>query len=171
MCTPPSIQFYADLQLILKKKRVDVETIGMIYRSIDPYIRQFTASSKDAYQLITKFIDNYDAADNDQTGSETQTYGSTKMYEIHCKLLSQENVQLQNTLKQQRRIIDKQSTEIEHLKLQLSEFQCLVKEKNCEIRKLSSAVYNLEHANDEFVLELNEYHNIFQKREKQFEAE
>ena len=45
----PSDQFYLDLHSILRSKRIPVDEIGIIYRSIDPAICQSTISNKEAY--------------------------------------------------------------------------------------------------------------------------
>ena len=157
---PPSIQFYADLQQILKNRRIPSETIVMIYRSIDPYIRQFTANNKDTYQLITKLVNDYEAGNVDTSQNAAA---------IASHSLKKEIFQLQNKLTQQRKVIDNQTMEIERLTQQISEMHCLVKEKNHEINELNSIVFNLEHSYDELKLDLDMLYKTFQEKEKYFQ--
>ena len=44
----PSLLFYCDLHDPLKKNRIPMEEIGMIYRAIDPNLRQDTTTNKEA---------------------------------------------------------------------------------------------------------------------------
>ena len=56
---PPSVQLYADLHGFLKKKRIPINEIGMIYRSIDPELHQSTTSNKEAHTKVQDMISNY----------------------------------------------------------------------------------------------------------------
>ena len=52
----PSVEFYRDLHDSLKKKRVPMEEMGKIYRSIDPTLYKDSVSNKDAYMKIRDLI-------------------------------------------------------------------------------------------------------------------
>ena len=51
---PASARFYTDLCDLLHEKRIPLEEIGMIYRAIDPDLRQKTAGNKDAYSYVSR---------------------------------------------------------------------------------------------------------------------
>ncbi len=72
----PSVQFYADLHGILKRKRIPVKDSGMVYRSIDPELCQSTTSNKEAYMKVQELISNCDEPsypkDDSQSHSEKE---------------------------------------------------------------------------------------------------
>ena len=73
---PPSVRLYGDLHGFLKRKRIPVNEIGMIYRSIDPELHQSTTSNKEAHTKVQDMISNYsecsDSKDDLQSESENE---------------------------------------------------------------------------------------------------
>ena len=70
---PPSVQLYADLHGFLKRKRIPVNEIGMIYRSIDPELHQSTTSNKEAHAKVQGMISKrFDSKDDLQSDSENE---------------------------------------------------------------------------------------------------
>lgn len=70
---PPSVQLYADLHGFLKRKRIPVNEIGMIYRSIDPELHQSTTSNKEAHAKVQDMIsERSDSKDDLQSDSENE---------------------------------------------------------------------------------------------------
>ena len=69
----PSIQFYHDLHNFLRKRRIPIEEMGMIYRSIDPTLCQETTTNKQAYSQILYLIsghENPSVSGSDDDGKE-----------------------------------------------------------------------------------------------------
>ena len=56
LSVPPSVQLYADLQQVLKKRRILAQDIRMIYRSMDSYLKQSTTENIGAYRMVTDII-------------------------------------------------------------------------------------------------------------------
>ena len=50
------VLFYSDLHDTLKKNRIPLEEMGLVYRSIDPRLRQETTTNKQAYLKVQKLI-------------------------------------------------------------------------------------------------------------------
>ena len=70
----PSIQFYHDLHNFLRK-RIPIEEMGMIYRSIDPTLCQETTTNKQANSQILYLIsghENPSVSGSDDDGKEIQ---------------------------------------------------------------------------------------------------
>ena len=114
----PSVEFYHDLHDSLRKRRVLMEEIGMIYKSIDPSLCQ-QITNKEAYFKIKDLISGYEkpsvldersvaehseSASDEVSESDKRDYLSAIRRERHAKLRIKE---LQKSLKFIRKAIER----------------------------------------------------------------
>ena len=84
----PSVQFYHDLHNFLRKRRIPIEEMGMIYRSIDPTLCKETTSNKQAYSKILNLIcghENPSASGSDDDGKEDSASKETPK-DVSCNV-------------------------------------------------------------------------------------
>ncbi len=151
---PPSVQFYADLHCILKRKRIPIKEIGMVYRAIDPEICQSTASDKEAYIKVQDLVSNFDEPSDPKDDSQSHSGKEVSSCDesTHQGRFAVPNVKrrekraktkikgLQKSLKYFKRVNKVQREKIENLSAALESTRSLVHDRNVQITDLSRTV-------------------------------
>ena len=143
----PSVQFYHDLHNFLRKRRIPIEEMGMIYRSIDPTLCKETTSNKQAYSKILNLIcghENPSASGSDDDGKEDSASKETPK-DVPCNVRTLVHRErrakariktLQKSLRLSKRKNKIQEEKIEHLSIVLKETRMLLCERNVHITHL-----------------------------------
>ena len=169
----PTIQFFADLQGILRGGRLPVEEIGMVYRSIYPNICQVTSSNKDAYAKVSARIKGeYTIVEDEATAlvelSSSEGLASedkaddrddgkfvkhnVKRREKRSKLRI---TRLQASMRHLNRANRKQKEKIHYLSAALEDTRDLVRERNMRIRSLERELQSLQQTVELLEVELS----------------
>ena len=177
----PSLLFYYDLHDTLKKNRIPMEEIGMIYRSIDPRLRQETTTNKQAYIRVQNLISKYkkqsisgsddDNDEEDSSSNEVSNVTPNNPCTIRTVVRRERRAKarikaLQQSLRQSKKKNNIQEEKIEQLSAALKETRTLVCERNAQITHLQKTIQQLEQAIEVLHTELDE---INQQAEEELE--
>ena len=162
---PPSIKFYADLQSTLKKRRIPVNEIGSIYRSIDQELCRSTTTSKEAYKKVQDLIltnrkehtahdvdlvdDHHFHSGKEVTESSDENEGQPTQFSVRNvkrreKRAKTKIAKLQKFVKYFKRINKRQQSEIENLSASLDGAKSIINSRNIQIKNLQGMVQSHE---------------------------
>ena len=173
----PSKEFYSDLHTVLKKKRIPVDEIGAIYRSIDPELLQTTASHKDAYAKVQDMVGRHSDTKskaklkNSETCADNNGRFAIQNVKRREKRAKTKMAHLQRSLNSLRKMNKAQGVKVDNLTAALESVQCLVHERNIEIKHLQSVVRNHELTIDLLEDELVQMRKQTDQRHAQYESE
>ena len=172
----PSVEFYHDLHDSLTKRRVPMEEIGMIYKSIDPSLCQ-QITNKEAYSKIKDLISVYEkpsvsdegsvaehseSASDKVSESDKRDYHSAIRRERRAKLRIKE---LQKSLKVYKESNRKKEKKIDDLSAALEETRMLLHEKNSQVKHLKKTIKDLEQAVERLDIDLADNNQQTEKHE------
>ena len=160
----PSVQFYHDLHNFLRK-RIPIEEMGMIYRSIDPTLCQETTSNKQAYSKIQNLIcghKNPSTSGSDDDSKEDSASKETPrdaLCNVRTLVRRERRAKariktLQKSLRLSKRKNKIQEEKIEHLSTALKETRMLLCERNAHITHLQKTIQQLEQTIEVLNIEL-----------------
>ena len=143
-----------------------MEEIGMIYRSIDPSLRQETTSNKQAYSKIQNLICRYEKAtvsgsDNDDDREDSASNEISKDIQRTVRTLVRRERRgkarikiLQKSLRLSKKNSRIKEEKIEHLSAALKETRMLLCKRNAHITHLQKTIQQLEQTVEVLNIEL-----------------
>ena len=171
---PASARFYTDLCDLLHEKRIPLEEIGMIYRAIDPDLRQKTAGNKDAYSYVSRgFLFNQSSdMEEECTSTDESSQESNSDIEItfdedvsrylkHNVKRREKRAQskikgLQTSLNYLKHLSKKQEKQLHQTSVAMKEYMELVHERNSQIKHLEKLNKHLDEMNSFLECELTD---------------